>query len=117
MSDLCHETAVSLADLPRGRMRACMIGGREVLVCHTRDGVYAVDNICTHAFARLNEGRLRGHKLMCPLHGAVFDVRDGAVLKGPATEALPVHHVRIDAGRIEVALDPAARRPADRDAP
>jgi nitrite reductase/ring-hydroxylating ferredoxin subunit len=99
---------VALADLRPGRMRACTIDGREVLVCHTKDGVFAVDNICTHAFARLHEGRLRGTRLVCPLHGASFDVRDGRVLQGPATEALPAHAVRVTAGRIEVALDPSA---------
>jgi len=99
---------VALEDLRPGHMRACTIQGREVLVCHTREGVYAVDNICTHAFARLHEGRLRGTRLVCPLHGAVFDVRDGRVLQGPATEALPAHAVRVAAGRIEVAVDPSA---------
>jgi nitrite reductase/ring-hydroxylating ferredoxin subunit len=108
MDELEFEPALALADLPQGRMRACSIGGRNVLLCHTKDGLHAVDNICTHAFARLGEGRLRGHKLECPLHGAVFDVRDGRVLKGPATEPLPVHHLRVAQGQIEVALDPAA---------
>ncbi|GMU70211.1 MAG: hypothetical protein AMXMBFR37_25430 [Steroidobacteraceae bacterium] len=108
MPELHYAAAMALAELPAGRMRACTIGGREVLVCHTKEGLRALDNICTHAYARLDEGRLRGHKLVCPLHGAVFDTRDGRVLKGPATEPLPVHHVRVEAGTIEVALDPAA---------
>ncbi|MGE0581955.1 MAG: Rieske (2Fe-2S) protein [Steroidobacteraceae bacterium] len=108
MADLEFEPVFALADLPPGRMRACTIGGRSVLLCHTKDGLHAVDNICTHAFAQLAEGRLRGHKLDCPLHGAVFDVRDGRVLKGPATEPLPVHHLRVNGGQVEVALDPAA---------
>ena len=108
MAELRFEPALALADLPRGKMRACTIDGRSVLLCHTKDGLHAVDNICTHAWARLDEGRLRGHKLVCPLHGAVFDVRDGNVLKGPATEPLPVHHLRVIGDQMEVALDPAA---------
>ncbi|HQX77947.1 MAG TPA: non-heme iron oxygenase ferredoxin subunit [Steroidobacteraceae bacterium] len=108
MAELRFEPALALADLPRGSMRACTIDGRNVLLCHTKDGLHAVDNICTHAYARLDEGWLRGHKLVCPLHGAVFDVRDGKVLKGPATERLPVHHLRVIGDQVEVALDPAA---------
>jgi nitrite reductase/ring-hydroxylating ferredoxin subunit len=102
------EHAIKLADLPEGRMSACTIAGREVLLCRTRDGVYALDNVCTHAYARLNEGRLRGVRLICPLHGASFDVRDGRVLGAPATQPLPSHRVRVVADSVEVALDPDA---------
>ena len=101
-------TAVmQLAELPVGAMRACMVAGREIVVCHTREGVFALDNICTHAHARLCEGRLRATRLVCPLHGASFDIRDGRVLGPPAEVPLPTHAVRIVDGAIEVALSPA----------
>lgn len=108
MADLQFVPALSLSALRPGGMRPCTIGGRELLLCRVKDTLHAVDNICTHAFARLHEGRLRGTRLTCPLHGAVFDVRDGRVLKGPATDPLPVHHVRVVADQVEVALDPGA---------
>ena len=95
-----------LAELPLGGMRACMVDGRELVICHTRAGVFALDNICTHAHARLSEGRLRATRLVCPLHGASFDVRDGRVLGTPAEVPLPTHAVRVAEGTIEVALRP-----------
>jgi nitrite reductase/ring-hydroxylating ferredoxin subunit len=98
------QPVLQLADLATGSMQACTLAGREIVVCHTREGVYAVDNICTHAHARLCEGRLRATRLVCPLHGASFDIRDGRVLGQPADKALPVHPVRIVDGVIEVAL-------------
>jgi 3-phenylpropionate/trans-cinnamate dioxygenase ferredoxin subunit len=98
---------MKLAELPLGGMRACMVDGRELLVCRTREGVFALDNICTHAHARLSEGRLRATRLICPLHGAAFDVRDGRVLGSPAEVPLPTHVVRVAADAIEVALRPA----------
>jgi nitrite reductase/ring-hydroxylating ferredoxin subunit len=88
-------------------MRAVTIGTREIVLCHTKDGVFAVDNICTHAHARLCEGRLRGSRLICPLHGASFDARDGRVLGPPAVQPLATFAVRINAGLIEIAADPA----------
>ncbi len=97
-----------LAQIRKGQMRACTIGGREIVVCHTGEGVFAVDDICTHAHARMSEGRLRGTRLICPLHGASFDVRDGRVLGAPATLPLPCHRVRIVDGLIEVEIDPNA---------
>lgn len=88
-------------------MRCVTLAGREVLICHTREGVFALDNVCTHAFARMHEGRLRGLRLICPLHGASFDVRDGRVLGAPATEPLARHEVRVVDGMVQVALAPA----------
>lgn len=97
---------VALSDVPEGKMHALAVDGRELIVCRTKDGVYALDNICTHAFARLNEGRLRGNRLICPLHGAAFDVRDGRALGAPATRPLATHAVNRVGDRIEISLAP-----------
>jgi nitrite reductase/ring-hydroxylating ferredoxin subunit len=100
-------TGVELAKLPVGSMRACVVAGREIVICHTRQGVFAVDNICTHAHARLCEGRLRATRLVCPLHGASFDIRDGRVLGPPAEVPLPTYPVHLIDGAVEVTLEPA----------
>jgi 3-phenylpropionate/trans-cinnamate dioxygenase ferredoxin subunit len=92
------------SDIPEGKARCFAVDGHEVLVCHTREGFFAVHNICSHAYARLDEGRLRGNRIICPLHGASFDVRDGAVKGPPAFEPLATYELRVEAGRIEVAL-------------
>jgi len=92
-----------------GRMLAVEIDGREIVLCHSREGWHALDNICSHAYAKMSEGRLRGTRLICPLHGASFDVRNGAVLGAPATRGLASHQVRItDDGHVEVALNEPA---------
>ncbi|MCP5467355.1 MAG: Rieske 2Fe-2S domain-containing protein [Sinobacteraceae bacterium] len=91
-----------------GKMLPCTVAGRALVVCQVGDTLFALDDICTHAFARMSEGRLRGTRLVCLLHGAAFDVRDGRVLTGPASRPLAMHHVRIVDDRIEVALDPLA---------
>jgi nitrite reductase/ring-hydroxylating ferredoxin subunit len=83
-------------------MRCVDVAGKPILLCHTMEGLRAVDNICTHAFARMDEGRLRGHRLICPLHGASFDVRTGAVLGAPASQPLATYPVRVSDGYIEV---------------
>jgi nitrite reductase/ring-hydroxylating ferredoxin subunit len=96
--------AVALNELPEGRLHACTVDGREIVVCRTKDGVYALDNICTHAYARLNEGRLRGTRLICPLHGASFDVRDGRAMGAPATRGLVTHPVRVVEDHVEISI-------------
>jgi nitrite reductase/ring-hydroxylating ferredoxin subunit len=96
---------MNLADLREGRMKSCVIGEREIVVCNVKGQIYALDNVCTHALARMSEGRLKGTKLICPMHGAAFDIRSGAVLSSPAAQPLAAHAARVIDGAIEVALD------------
>jgi nitrite reductase/ring-hydroxylating ferredoxin subunit len=104
LPELAYHDVLAFADLPSGQMRCVEVCGEPVLLCHTREGVYALQSVCTHAYARLDEGRLRGHRLICPLHGASFDVRTGAVLGAPATAPLRTYPVRVSDERIEVAV-------------
>lgn len=106
MTNSSFVPVMTLAEIPLGSMQARVLEGREIVICHTREGVFALDNVCTHAHARMCEGRLRATRLVCPLHGASFDIRDGRVLGPPATVALPTHQVRVVDGTIEVAVNP-----------
>src|SRR6201985_1155469 len=107
MSEPQFQKALPLAEIPQGSMRPVTLSGREVVICHTKEGLFALDNICSHAHARMCEGRLRATRIVCPLHGASFDIRDGKVLGLPAVAPLPTHTIRMVAGTIEVALTPA----------
>jgi nitrite reductase/ring-hydroxylating ferredoxin subunit len=106
MTDPEFVPVMRLPELPHGSMQSRVLNGREIVICHTREGVFALDNICTHAHARMCEGRLRGTRLICPLHSASFDTRDGHVLGPPAMIPLTTHQVRIVDGTIEVSLSP-----------
>jgi len=95
--------ALPLAELAPGAMRCVTLGDAPVLLVHTREGgVHAVHNICSHAYAKMDEGRLRGYRVICPLHGASFDVRNGAVLGAPASAPLQSYPVRVVDGHIMV---------------
>lgn len=96
--------AARAADVPRGGMLEVTLGERNILLCHTREGWFATDNVCTHAYARLSEGRLRKFRLVCPLHGGSFDCRTGAAIGAPAVAPLMTYAVRVRGEDVEVAL-------------
>ena len=104
MNDQQFQKALPLADIPLGGMRPVTLSGREIVICHTKEGIFALDNICSHAHARMCEGRLRATRIVCPLHGASFDIRDGKVLGPPATQPQPTCQVRVVEGTVEVAV-------------
>jgi 3-phenylpropionate/trans-cinnamate dioxygenase ferredoxin subunit len=84
-----------LGELPPGSKSLVDIDGRAIALFHVGDAVYAIDDICTHDGGPLAEGRLCGHEIECPRHGARFDVRTGAPLCMPAFEPVTTHEVKI----------------------
>ena len=74
-------------------------------VYHLGGKLYAAQDTCPHAGARLSTGSLEGAVITCPLHGSQFDVRTGERLRGPADRRIAIHSVVIDAGRAFLQID------------
>lgn len=104
MSDKSFTAVATLADLPLDGKKLVKLGRLPILLCRTEDGVFALRNECSHAYAELDCGRVRDGWIMCPLHGARFDLETGEALKGPATEPVEIFAVRITGDTIEVAV-------------
>ncbi|HEY3381361.1 MAG TPA: Rieske 2Fe-2S domain-containing protein [Vicinamibacterales bacterium] len=88
--------------LAAGQMRGLRVNGREILICRVGERYFAIANECPHAGGVLSEGELLGQVVTCPLHGAAFDVTNGAVLEPPAEEGVRCYPVRVVNGAIEV---------------
>jgi len=65
-------------DLAPGSARRVKIGKREIAVVRVGDEVFALSNLCRHAFGSLSDGFADGYTLACPWHGWRYDVRTGA---------------------------------------
>ncbi len=87
--------------------RCFVVEGVALVVCRFRNEYFAVENLCSHALATFDDGRMRGYRLMCPLHGATFDIRDGAVTGAPATRPIRSFPVQVVEGQVEVDLGEA----------
>jgi len=97
--------AAAVADVPEGDVIGCAPDGRDIALYSVEGAIYATDNVCTHAHALLCEGFLEGYEIECPLHQGKFDVRTGKALSPPVTEDIRSYPVRIEDGRVYVALD------------
>ena len=97
-----HEVA-RLEDIAPGELLRVEVGAHLVCLANVAGVIYAVDDDCTHTGGPLDDGELDGCVLTCPIHLARFDVRDGAVLRGPAREPLQTYRVRVEGERIFVA--------------
>jgi nitrite reductase/ring-hydroxylating ferredoxin subunit/uncharacterized membrane protein len=102
------------ADLPDDSPVAVEAEGRQVMLYRHRGGLYAIDNICSHAGGLLSRGTVADLTVTCPLHGSRFALTDGCVGRGPASQPQPVLRTRIRNGWIEVrGSQPAPRRLAN----
>ena len=72
----------AVAKLSEGEPLGLKVGDQRVALYKVDDAIFATDDVCSHAFALLSTGFLEGHVVECPLHGAMFDVRDGSCRSG-----------------------------------
>ena len=56
---------------------------------------YATDDICTHDGGTLADGELVGNEIICPRHGARFDVRNGKAMCMPAFTPVNTYPVKV----------------------
>jgi nitrite reductase/ring-hydroxylating ferredoxin subunit len=62
-----------------GGLLGVELEGNNIVLAMINGQVFAMDAVCSHQGAPLEEGTLEGFNLTCPWHYAVFDVRNGKV--------------------------------------
>ena len=94
MSD--YVSVARMNELKPGEKKTVEVAGIPIVLINLDGEFYALEDICTHDGGPLGEGELAGDHLVCPRHGAHFDVRTGDALTLPAFEAAPTYQVRIE---------------------
>ena len=99
-------SVAALADLPDGRPTRVEGDGTDVFLCRSGDRVFALANRCNHMGGPLHRGRvnLRAPQptVTCPIHGSMFWLTDGRVVRGPASGPQSVYDARVNDGIVEV---------------
>jgi 3-phenylpropionate/trans-cinnamate dioxygenase ferredoxin subunit len=87
-----------------GEKFATVIEGREVLICRAAERYFALASRCTHAAWPLVTEPIEGLEIVCTLHGARFDLRDGCPTSGPARKPLATYPIEQRDGALYVNL-------------
>lgn len=103
MSDWIDVAAT--VDLPPGSYRVVEAEGVAIAVFNVDGEFHAVEDVCTHDFSELTGGCVEGTQIVCPRHGARFDLRTGEALTPPAYEPIAVLPVRIVDDMVQVRDD------------
>lgn len=95
----------SLAELEPYKAKTIEIGDRFVVLVRFDDGIYCIDDVCTHDGGTLGDGELEGHNIVCSRHGAKFDLRTGEAVAMPATEPTVRHETKIDGENVLIKIN------------
>jgi 3-phenylpropionate/trans-cinnamate dioxygenase ferredoxin component len=89
-------------EFPAGTSLTVDLESAVVAVFNVEGEFYAIEDLCTHDGGDLASGDLEGDEIVCPRHGARFNVRTGEVLSPPAYEDVRAFQVRVEAGMVQV---------------
>jgi 3-phenylpropionate/trans-cinnamate dioxygenase ferredoxin subunit len=81
-------------ELSSGERKSFIIDDMPALLVCVGDDYYAIEDVCTHDGQPLTEGPIEDCSIVCPRHGAKFDLKEGTALCMPATE--PVQTLKVD---------------------
>jgi 3-phenylpropionate/trans-cinnamate dioxygenase ferredoxin subunit len=84
------------SDIPDPGKAVFEVEDRFVVVFHLDGGFYALEDACTHDGGPLGEGDIEGFQIICPRHGARFDIKTGQAMTMPAVRATPSHEVKVE---------------------
>jgi 3-phenylpropionate/trans-cinnamate dioxygenase ferredoxin subunit len=92
------------ADLPNGERLFVEIDDRPIVVFNIAGQYFAIGDICTHDDGPLGDGILDDYHIVCPRHGAEFDVRNGKAMMMPAVVSIPAYPVKQLDGHIFIGI-------------
>ena len=97
--------AAKRGDLAEGEVLGVLVAGKEIALYDLNGDIFATDDICTHAYAKLSDGWMERGEIECPLHAGRFDIETGKATAPPCVDDLKTYPVRVEAGEIQVKLD------------
>jgi 3-phenylpropionate/trans-cinnamate dioxygenase ferredoxin component len=94
----------SFDDLPAGERLLIDLEDKPVVIFNLGGAYSAIDDVCTHDDGPLGEGEVEDCEIICPRHGARFDIRTGKVLTLPAVQSVQAYPIRVRNGMLEIGV-------------
>ncbi|KPL84537.1 biphenyl 2,3-dioxygenase [Thermanaerothrix daxensis] len=94
----------TLDEIPVGERLFLEINNEPIVLLNLGGTLFAVGDVCTHDEGPLGDGEIDGYQIVCPRHGARFDVRTGKALTLPAVVDIPVYPIRIEGNEVYIGI-------------
>ncbi len=91
-------------DVPPGMGMAVEIGDMRLALFNVGGTYFAIDDTCPHSGGPLSDGDVEDQQVVCPWHGATFNLADGSVQCPPAEEGVTCYRVELDGDDIKIEI-------------
>ena len=95
----------AVSDMKEGDVRTVEINGRPIVLVGYDGAIYALDDLCTHDGGSLRDGGAIGAEIVCPRHGARFDIKTGAATRMPAVFGIKTYDVKVEGDDVYVEIE------------
>ncbi len=92
------------SELPNGERLFVDLGDKPIVIFNIAGQYFAIGDVCTHDDGPLGDGVIEGDNIVCPRHGAEFDVRTGKAMAMPAVIDIPAYPVKVVDGTIFIGM-------------
>jgi len=91
-------------EIPENERLFIEINGLPIVIYSLNNEFFATGDECSHDGGPLGEGRVEGYEVICPRHGARFDIRTGKVTRFPAARDIPSYPVKVVEGYLQIGI-------------
>jgi 3-phenylpropionate/trans-cinnamate dioxygenase ferredoxin subunit len=92
------------SELPSGERLFVELGDKPIVIFNIASQLFAIGDVCSHDDGPLGDGDVEGYNVVCPRHGAEFDIRTGQAMQMPAVIDIPAYPVQVRDGTIFVGI-------------
>jgi 3-phenylpropionate/trans-cinnamate dioxygenase ferredoxin component len=80
------------------------LGGKSIVLFNLAGNLFAIGDVCSHDNGPVGDGEIEDDQIICPRHGARFDIRTGKAKSLPALLDIPSYPVRVEQGMVEIGI-------------
>ena len=92
------------SELPNGERLYLEVEGKAIVIFNIAEQLFAIGDVCSHDDGPVGDGDLEGFNVVCPRHGAEFDVKTGKAVQMPAVVDIPAYPVQVRDGTIYLGM-------------
>jgi 3-phenylpropionate/trans-cinnamate dioxygenase ferredoxin subunit len=94
----------AVQEIPENERLFIEINERPIVIFSLNGEYFATGDICSHDRGPIGEGQIEGYEVICPRHGARFDIRTGKVTRFPAASDIPSYPVKVEDGYLYLGI-------------
>ena len=80
------------------------LGGKSIVLFNLAGKLFAIGDVCSHDSGPVGDGEIEENEIICPRHGARFDIRTGKATSLPALVDIPAYPVRVVEGMVQIGV-------------